>query len=185
MKPRVARSLRLSLLQLCEVLDRTYHLAGVAVLVVVPANYLYLIGILVDLSYHGLGGIEERTELHTDYIARYDLVLGVTEALGLSSLHCCVDTLFGDVFALNNSYQDSGRTRRSRNTLCATDQLAVQLRNNQTDGLSCTGAVRNDVLRTCTATTEITLTLRTIEERICEELLPSERGSWSYKKLRR
>ena len=142
--PRLADGLAYwaGLLKLGEVLDRTNHLAGVAVLVVVPANNLYLIGVLVDLGYHGLGSVEERTELHTDYIARNDLVLGVTEALGLSSLHGSVDTLFGDVFTLNNCNQDSGRAGRSRNALCRTDQFAVQFRNNQADSLGSTGAAK-------------------------------------------
>ena len=44
----------LKLVKLCEVLDCTNHLAGVGVLVVVPRNNLYLVGVVVDLCNHCL-----------------------------------------------------------------------------------------------------------------------------------
>ena len=46
--------------QLGEILDGADHLAGVAVLVVVPGHDLHLIGVVVDLGNHGLGGIKQR-----------------------------------------------------------------------------------------------------------------------------
>ena len=138
------------LLQLSEVLDSTNHLRSIRVLIVVPRNYLYLICIVVDLANHCLSSIEERTETHTDDIRRNDRILVVTEALVRSSLHSSVDTLYSYVLTLNNSNEDSCRTCRSRNTLCRTNQLTIQLRDNQTDSLSSTSRVRNDVLSTCT-----------------------------------
>ena len=46
-------------LDLGKVLDRANHLAGVGILVVIPGNDLNLIGVVVNLGYHGLGSIEE------------------------------------------------------------------------------------------------------------------------------
>ena len=126
------------LLQLSEVLDSTNHLRSIRVLIVVPRNYLYLICVVVDLANHCLSSIEERTETHTDDIRRNDRILVVTEAFVRSSLHCSVDTLNCNVLTLNNSYEDSCRTCWSRNTLCRTDQLTVQLRDYKTDSLSST-----------------------------------------------
>ena len=45
--------------KLSEVLDCSYHLACVAVLVVIPGNYLYFIEIISNLAYHCLCSIEE------------------------------------------------------------------------------------------------------------------------------
>jgi len=59
----------LNLLKFCQVLDGANHLAGVAVLVVVPANNLYLVGVVVDFANHSLSSIEEATKTHTDYVA--------------------------------------------------------------------------------------------------------------------
>ena len=53
-------------LQLREVLDGADHLAGVAVLVVVPGHDLHLIGVIVDLLDHGLVGIEPPSHLQLD-----------------------------------------------------------------------------------------------------------------------
>ena len=47
-------------LDLGEVLDGADHLAGVGVLVVVPGHDLHLIGVVVDLSDHGLGSVEQK-----------------------------------------------------------------------------------------------------------------------------
>ena len=47
------------LFQLSEVLDGANHLRSVRVLIVVPRNNLYLIGIVVDLRNHGLSSVEE------------------------------------------------------------------------------------------------------------------------------
>ena len=44
---------------LCEVLDGADHLAGVGVLIVVPCNDLYLIGVVVDLGDHGLSSVKQ------------------------------------------------------------------------------------------------------------------------------
>ena len=134
-----------SLLQLSEVLNGTNHLAGVGVLVVVPRNDLDLIGVVVDLSDHGLGGIEQGAVLHADNVRRNDLILVVAEALGSSSLHSSIDSFLGDVLALNDSNQDGGGAGGNRNALSGADQLAVQFGDNQADSLGSAGGVRNDV----------------------------------------
>ena len=97
-------------LQLSEVLDGADHLRGVGVLVVVPRNDLNLIGVVVDLSDHGLGSVEQRAVTHADNVRRNDWILVVAEALGGSSLHSSVDGFLGDVLALDNGNQDGGRT---------------------------------------------------------------------------
>ena len=98
-----------------KVLDGTNHLAGIAVLVVIPSNNLYLIGIVVDLGNHRLGGIEQGTVLHADYIGRNDLIFVVAEGFGGGGLHSGVDGILGYVLALNNSHEDGGGTSRNRN----------------------------------------------------------------------
>ena len=92
-------------LQLSEVLNGADHLRGVGVLVVVPGNDLNLIGVIVDLSDHGLGGIEQRAVAHADDIGRDDRILVVAEALRGSSLHGGVDGFLGDILALDNGDQ--------------------------------------------------------------------------------
>ena len=47
------------LLKLREILDCTHHLAGIAVLVVVPRNNLYLGKTVADRSNHGLSFVED------------------------------------------------------------------------------------------------------------------------------
>ena len=64
---------------LSEVLNGTDHLRGVGVLVVVPRHDLNLIGVVVDLSDHGLGSVEQRAVTHTDDVGRNDLILVVAE----------------------------------------------------------------------------------------------------------
>ena len=154
-----------NLRELCEVLDGANHLAGVGVLVVVPRNNLYLVGILVDLCNHGLGSIEERTVGDTDNVGGNDLILVVTEGSGRSSLHCSVDALSGNVLALNYSNKDGGGTGAGGNTLSGTDKLAVELGNYKTDCLCSAGRVGNDVLSACTCTAKVALSVRTVEKR--------------------
>ena len=120
-------SVRTQLAVLSEVLDGTDHLRGVGVLVVVPGHDLNLIGVIVDLSDHGLGSIEQRAVTHADDIGRNDQILVVAEGLRGSSLHSSVDGLLGDVLALDNSHQDGGGAGGNRHTLSRADQLAVQL----------------------------------------------------------
>ena len=105
-----AKFIAQKLCKFCEVLNRSYHLRGVGVLVIVPRNYLYLIGIVVDLCNHGLSCIEERTVADADYVRGNDLVNVVAEGLGGSSLHSGVDALNGNVLALNNCNEDCCRT---------------------------------------------------------------------------
>ena len=147
-------------LQLSEVLNGADHLRGVGVLVVVPGNDLNLIGVVVDLSDHGLGGIEQRAVAHADDIGGNDRILVVAEALRGSSLHGGVDGFLGDVLALDNGDQNGGGAGGDGNTLSRADQLAVQLRDDQADGLGSAGGVRNDVLSTSTSAAQVALALR-------------------------
>ena len=55
-------------LQLCEILNGANHLRGVGVLVVVPGNNLYLIGVVIQLGNHGLGSVKQRAIAHADYV---------------------------------------------------------------------------------------------------------------------
>ena len=118
---------RESELDLSEVLNGADHLAGIGVLVVVPRNDLDLVGVVVDLSHHGLGGVEQRTVGDTDDIGGNDLILVVAEGSGSLSLHSGVDAVNGDVLALDNGDQDGGGAGAGGNALSGTDQLAVQL----------------------------------------------------------
>ena len=118
---------RTSLAVLSEVLDGTDHLRGVGVLVVVPRHDLDLVGVVVDLSDHGLGSVEQRAVTHADDVGRNDLILVVAEGLRGSSLHGSVDGLNGNVLTLDNGNQDGGRTGGNGHTLSRADQLAVQL----------------------------------------------------------
>ena len=130
---------------LSEVLNGTDHLRGVGVLVVVPGHDLNLIGVVVDLSDHGLGSVEQRAVTHADDVGRNDLILVVAEGLRSSSLHGSVDGLLGDVLALDNGNQDGGGAGGDGNALSRADQLAVQLGDDQADGLGSAGGVRNGV----------------------------------------
>ena len=70
---RFARDFKLAVeLDFCEILNGTNHLAGVAVLIVIPGNNLYLIGIVVDLGNHCLGSVKQRTVGDADNIDRFD-----------------------------------------------------------------------------------------------------------------
>ena len=100
----------LSLCQFSEELDGANHLAGVAVLVVVPGNNLYFVQIISDLGNHGLSCIEQRTILHTDNVRRYDRLFVVAIGLSSSSLHSSIDAVNSYVCTLNNSGQDGGGT---------------------------------------------------------------------------
>ena len=76
-----------ALLQFGEVLDGADHLAGVAVLIVVPGNDLHLIGVIIDLGNHGLVGIEQGAIGHADNIGGNEFLGGVAEGFGSLSLH--------------------------------------------------------------------------------------------------
>jgi len=155
-----------NLVEFSEVLDGSYHLAGIGVFVVIPGNNLYLIGIVVDLSNHGLGSIEERTVADTDDVGRNDSVFVVTEGLGRSSLHSSVDTFNGDVLTLNNCNENGGGTGAGGNTLSGTDELLVEFGDYKTDSLSSAGGVGNDVLSAGTCTTEVTLSVGTVKDHL-------------------
>src|SRR5699024_7381489 len=79
--------------QLSKVLDGADHLAGVAVLVVVPGDDLDLVGVVVDLGDHGLGGVEQAAVTHADDVGGNDLLVVVAEALRSGGRHGGVDAL--------------------------------------------------------------------------------------------
>ena len=105
-------------------LDGTYHLAGVGVLIVVPGYHLNLGRVLIDRKNHRLGRVEQGTIGHADHVAGYDLVGVVAEGLVGSGLHRCVNGFLGGL-SLYNSGQDRRRTGRGGNTLSRADQLSV------------------------------------------------------------
>ena len=111
---------------------------------------------------HRLSCIKQRSVTHTNDVAGNQFLFRIAIRLCLSSLHSRID-LFLCHLALNNSYQDRCRTCRRRNTLCRTDQLSVQFRNNQTDCLCSTCRVRYDVDCSSTGTTLVTLSLRSVQ----------------------
>ena len=123
--------------KLAEVLDGTNHLAGVGVLVVIPGNNLNLGCAVVKRQNHGLSGIKQRTEAHANDIAGYDLIYVVAEGLVGSSLHSS-----------------------------SADELAVQLRDNKADSLSCACAVGNDVDSCCAGSSLVTLSLRSVKSHL-------------------
>ena len=153
-------------LQLREVLDGANHLAGVAVLVVVPRDDLNLIGVVVDLGDHGLGGVEQAAVTHADDVRGDDLILVVAEALGGGGLHGGVDALLGHVLALDNGNQDGGGAGGNRHALGRADQLAVQLGDDQADGLGSAGGVGHDVLRAGTSAAQVALALRAVQDHL-------------------
>ena len=67
---------------------------------------------------------------------------------------------------LNNSDKDGGGAGRNRNTLSGTDKLAVEFGDNKTDSLSSAGGVRNDVSSACTCSSEVALSVRTVEDHL-------------------
>ena len=151
---------------LCEVLDRANHLARVGVLVVIPRDNLNLIATVRDLADHGLGCIEEGAVAHADDIGGDNLIRVVAEGLVCRCLHRCVDLFLRDLILRDNRDQNGRGTGRDRDTLCGTDELAVQLRNDQADCLCRTGGVRDNVRCACSRSSEIALSLRAVENHL-------------------
>ena len=56
------------LVKLCEILNGSYHLRSIRILIVIPGNNLYLIQIIGYFGYHGLSSIEKRAVSHADYV---------------------------------------------------------------------------------------------------------------------
>ena len=55
---------------------------------------------------------------------------------------------------------------RYGNSLSGTDELAVEFGNNKTDSLCSAGGVGNDVRSACTCTSEVALSVRTVEDHL-------------------
>nr|DAI72248.1 MAG TPA: hypothetical protein [Bacteriophage sp.] len=153
------------LVQRVHVLDGANHLAGVGVLVVVPCDNLNL-GITIGQRHsHGLGSIEQGAEGHANDVGGNNLVLGVTERFVGSTLHSRID-IIGSDSALNHCNQQSGGAGGSGNTLSGTNELAVQLGDNQADSLGSAGGVGNDVHSGSPGSSQITLALRTVQNHL-------------------
>ena len=146
-------------------LDGADHLRNIGVLVVVPGNDLHLAGAVAQIDDHGLGGIEQGAETHANDVGGNDLIGVVAEGLGGLRLHLSVDLFLGGV-ALNNGVQDGGGAGGGGNTLSSADQLAVQLGDDQTDGLGSAGGVGNDVHSTRTGTTQVALALGAVQDHL-------------------
>ena len=153
------------LLQLGEVLDGANHLAHVAVLVVVPGHDLNLALAALELADHGLGGVEQAAEAHADDVGGDDLVLVVAEGLGGFLLHLGID-LVNAGLAVDDGVQDGGGAGGGGHALGRADQLAVQLGDDQADGLGSAGAVGNDVDGAGTGATQVALALRAVQDHL-------------------
>src|SRR5699024_437246 len=129
-------------------------------------RHLGRIGVVLGLGDHGLGGLEPAAVTHADDVGGNDLILVVTEALGSSGLHRGVDAVLGDVLALDNGDQDGGGAGGNGHTLGRADQLAVQLGDDQADGLGSAGGVGHDVLGAGTGTAQVTLALRAVQDHL-------------------
>ena len=154
------------LFELGEVLDGADHLAGVAVLIVIPSNNLHLIGVLCDLLNHGLVGIEQAAVGHADDVAGDQLLGGITKGLALLSLHSGIDIFLSQILSLNNGYQDGGAASGHGHTLSRADQFAVQFGDNQADCLGSASAVGHDVGGAGTGTLQIALAMRAIQDHL-------------------
>ncbi len=152
-----------SLVQFRKVFNGSYHLACVRILVIIPGNNLYLIKILTHFGNHRLRRVKERTVLDSDNVAGNKLFLRVTEGLRRSRLHSRVDALFRDIFSLYNRYEDRCGARRNGNSLCRTDQLAVELRNYKADGFRGACRIRNDIDSSGSCSSEVAFSVRSVK----------------------
>ena len=89
----------------------------------------------------------------------------VAEGLGCGSFHCGVDAFNGDV-TFDDCHEDGGGTGRSGNALCGTDEFAVEFGDDEADCLCSAGAVGDDVDCSRAASSQITLSLRTVERHL-------------------
>ena len=134
-----------SLGDLSEVQQGAHHVAGEAVLVVVPRNGTSH-GHAVNGVDVGLGRIEHATVGVSDDVGRHDaiLVVAVEVGGGEGSLECGVDLVSGD-FLVQDGGQLGDGAIRNLDTLGVALQLAVHGRNDLADSLGSAGGVRNGV----------------------------------------
>src|SRR5680860_27821 len=129
--------------RLADVRDQVDEAAGVAPLVVVPADDLGHVAVDV-----GQAGVEDARCRVGDDVRRDDRVLGVGQdplqrALG-RSLDGGVDLFLGGR-GLQLDGQVGGRPRRQRHAHRVAVELALELRHDQGDGLGCSGRGRDHV----------------------------------------
>lgn len=139
-------------------LDGSHHLRGVGVFVVIPCDDLHLSCAVTQRHNHGLRGVKQRAIHHADGIAGNNFIFVVAIRLICCSFHCGVNLVNGDI-AINNSHKDGGGAGGNGYTLGGANQLAVQLRDDQTDSLGSTGGIGNDIFRGGTRSAQITLAL--------------------------
>src|SRR5690625_2300372 len=129
---------------LAHVLHEVHQRAGVAVLVVVPAEHLDLVA-----DHLGEPGVEDRGVRVIDDVLGDDRVLGVLEdALPLrllrGGLHRGVDGLDGDLL-LRGEGEVGGGAGRGGDAHGVAVQLALEVREHEGDGLGRTGGGRDHV----------------------------------------
>ena len=103
-----------------------------------------------------------------DDVGGDDVVLVVTEGLGDGGsvgLHSGVNLVDGDLL-VNDSVEVGDRAGRRRDALGGTDELTVELGENQADSLGSTGGVGDDVDGAGAATTLVALALRAVERHL-------------------
>ena len=103
-----------------------------------------------------------------DDVGGDDVVLVVTEGLGDGGsvgLHSGVDLVDGDLL-VNDSVEVGDGAGRRRDALGGTDELTVELGENQADSLGSTGGVGDDVDGAGAATTLVALALRAVERHL-------------------
>ena len=86
-------------------------------------------------------------------------------SLGGLSLHLRVDLFLGGS-AFHDGVQDGGGAGGGGNTLGSADQLAVQLGDDQADGLGSAGGVGNDVHSAGTGAAQVALTLGAVQDHL-------------------
>ncbi|KAI8439274.1 hypothetical protein MSG28_013111 [Choristoneura fumiferana] len=144
------RSLKATLILGLDVLDEIDDSAGVAILIVVPADQLDEVVVEGDAS----GSVEDGGVSVSDEVRGHHLVLGVAEhtlhgSLG-SFLHLLLDSIIAGGLGQADGQVDN-RHVGYRNTESHTSQLAIECRNDLADSLSGSSGSRNDVLLRATA----------------------------------
>jgi hypothetical protein len=83
-----------------------------------------------------------------------------------SAFICGVDLVLGDI-ALDDGVQDGGGAGGGGNALGSADQLAVELRDDEADGLGSAGGVRDDVdSAAARERRKVALSLRAVEDHL-------------------
>ena len=156
-----------SRLQLGKVFDRADHLAGVGVLIVVPGDHLDQALAVAGGADQGLGGVEQGAVGHADDVGGDDLVLVVAEGLGVGGgLHGGVHVVLGEAGLVHHGEQQGGGAGGGGHALGSADELAVELGDDQADGLGGAGGVGHDAQSAGTGAAEVTLALGAVQDHL-------------------